>query len=104
MFVADLILFLPCVLFVCLSVRQICFYQSGIGTSLNVASNLIEGGTGLGLVDKVQEGYSWIADNWTEGDEIFIFGFSRGAYTVSQSSVCPCSSVNLVKFAHYLPG
>nr|POE89752.1 peroxisomal membrane protein per10 [Quercus suber] len=34
-----------------------------------------------GLAEIVREGYNFIATNWTAGDEIFIFGFSRGAYT-----------------------
>jgi hypothetical protein len=39
------------------------------------------GYTGSGLSEIVREGYQFIATNWTPGDEIFIFGFSRGAYT-----------------------
>jgi len=43
--------------------------------------NFYEGVTGASLADKVEEGYSWLADNYSEGDEIFLIGFSRGAYT-----------------------
>ncbi|KAG6336091.1 hypothetical protein ID866_2988, partial [Astraeus odoratus] len=39
------------------------------------------GATGLSLADKVQEAYAFIAQNYFPGDEIFLFGFSRGAYT-----------------------
>ncbi len=31
--------------------------------------------------ENVCEGYNFIANNWAPGDEIFLFGFSRGAYT-----------------------
>ena len=37
--------------------------------------------TGSGLSDLVREGYQFLATNYTRGDEIFIFGFSRGAYS-----------------------
>lgn len=30
---------------------------------------------------KIRDAYAYIVQNWTEGDEIFLFGFSRGAYT-----------------------
>lgn len=39
------------------------------------------GGLGLGLADNVIEAYNFLALNYAAGDEIFLFGFSRGAYT-----------------------
>lgn len=42
--------------------------------------NKFMGATGAGLGEFVREGYQFIATNYTPGDEIFIFGFSRGAY------------------------
>lgn len=36
---------------------------------------------GIGLAENSREAYSFIANNYTRGDEIFLFGFSRGAYT-----------------------
>uniref|UniRef100_A0A0W0F5N8 T6SS Phospholipase effector Tle1-like catalytic domain-containing protein n=1 Tax=Moniliophthora roreri TaxID=221103 RepID=A0A0W0F5N8_MONRR len=60
---------------------QIVFYQSGIGSEKNFYAEYIEGTTGGGLVDKVEEAYAFIAHNYLPGDEIFLFGFSRGAYT-----------------------
>jgi uncharacterized protein (DUF2235 family) len=36
---------------------------------------------GLGLEENAEDAYSFIAHNYVEGDEIFILGFSRGAYT-----------------------
>lgn len=65
----------------CLSERQVVFYQSGVGTDLDAKSNLIQGATGKGLFEKVIEAYSWLVDNYVPGDEIFLFGFSRGSYT-----------------------
>jgi uncharacterized protein (DUF2235 family) len=39
------------------------------------------GGTGSGLSEHVREAYGFLAHNYAAGDEIFLFGFSRGAYT-----------------------
>lgn len=36
---------------------------------------------GLGLAENAEETYSFIANNYVDNDEIFILGFSRGAYT-----------------------
>lgn len=39
------------------------------------------GAFGVGLNENVCEAYVWLCLNWIPGDEIFIFGFSRGAFT-----------------------
>ncbi|KAJ7596991.1 hypothetical protein C8J56DRAFT_918849 [Mycena floridula] len=62
-------------------IPQIVFYQSGIGSEKNFYAEYIEGTTGASLGDKVEEAYAFIAHNYFPGDEIFLFGFSRGAYT-----------------------
>ncbi|KIJ26135.1 hypothetical protein M422DRAFT_785320 [Sphaerobolus stellatus SS14] len=63
-------------------IPQIVFYQHGVGSEQNFYSEFIEGATGASLAEKVQEAYAFIAHNYRKGDEIFLFGFSRGAYTV----------------------
>ncbi|KAH7883544.1 hypothetical protein F5I97DRAFT_1893739 [Phlebopus sp. FC_14] len=62
-------------------VPQIVFYQTGVGSSPNFYSEYIQGAIGTSLVEKVEEAYAFIAQNYHPGDEIFLFGFSRGAYT-----------------------
>jgi len=62
-------------------IPQIVFYQSGVGTETNTAATWLEGATGETLGDKVQDAYAFIAQNFQPGDEVFCFGFSRGAYT-----------------------
>ncbi|KAF8523076.1 hypothetical protein BU17DRAFT_43975 [Hysterangium stoloniferum] len=62
-------------------VHQVVFYQSGVGSEQNFYAEYIEGATGASLAEKVQEAYAFIAHNYQKGDEIFLFGFSRGAYT-----------------------
>ncbi|RDB28797.1 hypothetical protein Hypma_015566 [Hypsizygus marmoreus] len=63
------------------AIPQVVFYQSGIGSDKNFYSRYVEGTTGGSLGDKVEEAYAFIAHNYHPGDEIFLFGFSRGAYT-----------------------
>lgn len=58
-------------------VPQIVFYQSGIGSSPNFYSEYVQGTTGSSLGEKIQEAYAFIAQNYSPGDEIFLFGFSR---------------------------
>src|SRR6202000_3564146 len=56
-------------------------YPRGVATSGLQAEVLIEGMTGLGLDENIRSAYMFIAQNYLPGDEIFLFGFSRGAYT-----------------------
>lgn len=62
-------------------VQQLVLYLSGVGTSGYTADRWLGGAFGLGLFDNVRSGYRWLALNYDPGDEIFVFGFSRGAYT-----------------------
>lgn len=57
---------------------QVVFYDWGVGTY----HDKIGGGAfGVGLEKNVQDGYRFIVQNYDPGDEIWLFGFSRGAYT-----------------------
>ena len=61
-------------------IPQICYYHYGVGGSGGVFSRFA-GFNGAGIDEIIREGYEFICSNYTVGDEIFIFGFSRGAYT-----------------------
>ncbi|CAG8954480.1 hypothetical protein HYFRA_00004392 [Hymenoscyphus fraxineus] len=61
-------------------VNQIIYYHAGVGTSPGVMSSLT-GALGKGISEHVREAYSFIATNYTSGDEIILVGFSRGAFT-----------------------
>jgi uncharacterized protein (DUF2235 family) len=61
---------------------QIVYYQAGVGTGLTFVDQLLGGGTGKGISENIREAYSFLANNYTEGDSIFLLGFSRGAFTV----------------------
>ncbi|WPL57919.1 phospholipase effector Tle1 domain-containing protein [Qipengyuania profunda] len=58
---------------------QIVYYDEGVGTA---SDETFRGGAfGKGLVANVQEAYRFLIFNYRPGDEIFVFGFSRGAFT-----------------------
>jgi uncharacterized protein (DUF2235 family) len=59
---------------------QIVYYHPGVGTG-NGLDKLIGGSTGVGLSRNMRDAYAFIVDNYVSGAEIFLFGFSRGAYT-----------------------
>ncbi|KAI1620276.1 hypothetical protein EDD37DRAFT_641053 [Exophiala viscosa] len=68
-------------------IHQLVFYENGIGTGDNSWYNTFVGGaTGEGLAEHIREAYSWICMNYNPGDEIFILGFSRGAFTARSIS------------------
>lgn len=55
------------------------FYDWSVGSYYAT----IRGGvSGLGIMKNIQDGYRFIVQNYDVGDELFLFGFSRGAYTV----------------------
>lgn len=60
-------------------VSQILYYGRGVGTG---SGEKVRGGfSGAGLDDNIIDGYRFLGNNYHPGDEIFLFGFSRGAYT-----------------------
>ncbi|NVK33690.1 MAG: DUF2235 domain-containing protein [Rhodobacteraceae bacterium] len=61
-------------------VEQIRYYCQGVGTG-NAVDTLTGGMFGAGLSNHVLECYRFLANNYCVGDEIYIFGFSRGAFT-----------------------
>ena len=85
-------------------IPQIVNYHFGVGTQGGVVDRFISGTTGEGLGDGVREGYSFLANNYHHGDEIFLIGFSRGAFT-ARSIAGLISEVGLLtkKGLHALP-
>ena len=60
-------------------IAQVIFYDEGVGTS---KYEKFSGGIfGAGLVKNIADGYRFLILNYTPGDELYVFGFSRGAYT-----------------------
>jgi hypothetical protein len=62
-------------------IPQIVHYHLGVGTG-NFVDRMVGGGAGVGLSNSVKSCYGFLVDNYKPGDEILLFGFSRGAYVV----------------------
>ncbi len=60
-------------------IEQRVFYDKGVGTG--PFDRLRGGAFGWGIKKKIVEAYSFMVENYDSGDELFFFGFSRGAYT-----------------------
>jgi len=61
---------------------QVVFYHPGIGTFGSWMSRLSDGYTGTGVSRNILEAYRFVVENHEPGDQFFLFGFSRGAFTV----------------------
>lgn len=71
--------------------EQIGYYHPGLGTMeppgalTNIArrtTRLLGKAFGYGLEADIRDAYGFILNNFDPGDRLFLFGFSRGAYTV----------------------
>src|SRR5258708_35717145 len=62
------------------AIAQHVIYHDGVGADGDLAQRLLGGVIGLGLKDIVQNVYGRLAIDYVAGDEVYIFGFSRGAY------------------------
>lgn len=62
-------------------IRQVKMYESGVGSSYTLTDKFGGGITGQGLDKKIKDVYSFLVMNYVQGDDIYLFGFSRGAYT-----------------------
>ncbi|KAG9514932.1 hypothetical protein KCV07_g7741, partial [Aureobasidium melanogenum] len=61
--------------------QQIVWYDSGIGTTSGWLGKKVEGAIGAGIEGNIIEAYNFVVLNWSPGDQVLCFGFSRGAYT-----------------------
>ncbi|KAH9221860.1 hypothetical protein DL95DRAFT_355235 [Leptodontidium sp. 2 PMI_412] len=70
---------------------QLVYYDAGVGSGdITSAEAKRQGGLGIGLLDNVLEAYNFLVNNYNAGDELFFFGFSRGAYTVRATAGLVC--------------
>lgn len=80
--------------------QQVTFYDEGLGAEhkrewWRWAYDLASRATGLGISQNIKDCYTALIEYYEPGDRVFVFGFSRGAYTVPVSAVCwhcVCSS------------
>jgi hypothetical protein len=61
--------------------EQLKYYHPGVGTDGSALQRALGGAVGLGLDKNIMSAYNWLARNYADGDQIFLLGFSRGAYT-----------------------
>jgi uncharacterized protein (DUF2235 family) len=100
--------------------RQLLYYDPGVGTlpepnaftRLHKWVSKVYGlAFGGGLLRKVGEAYTYLMETWAPGDRVFLFGFSRGAYTARVLAgllyalgLLPRANTNLVPYALRLFG
>ncbi|KAI8931192.1 hypothetical protein NX059_011542 [Plenodomus lindquistii] len=69
---------------------QLVYYDAGVGTAMGNIESKLMGAYGGGLDENVCEAYNFLVNNYSKGDELFFFGFSRGAYTVRACAGLVC--------------
>ncbi|KAH8103592.1 hypothetical protein BXZ70DRAFT_889242 [Cristinia sonorae] len=95
--------------------KQLVYYQTGIGTYVDSAfkapflsgiSEVVDEMLAWNLPNHIKAGYAFLMENYTRGDKICIFGFSRGAYTaralagmVQKVGVLPPHNYQQIPFA-----
>lgn len=63
-------------------IPQLTYYDPGIGTSGLKIKQIFDGATGTGISKNILEAYKYLIFNYEIGDDLYLFGFSRGAFTV----------------------
>ena len=63
-------------------IKQIKHYDTGVATIGSSVARAVNGVLGVGLESNIINAYKFIVWNYEPGDELYFFGFSRGAYTV----------------------
>src|SRR3954447_6520196 len=87
--------------------EQLIHYEKGVGTR---RFERFSGGTfGFGLSRNVIDGYRFLVEAYDPGDELYFFGFSRGAFTarslaglVRNSGILRRENAGMVKAAYKL--
>ena len=62
-------------------IDQVVYYHDGVGTG-GPLDKLTGGAFGRGIEDNIRDLYRFVVYNYEAGDDLFLFGFSRGAFTV----------------------
>ena len=73
-------------------VEQITFHDDGVGTDKLRWLRVLGGAFGLGLTQNLRQLYTFIVTNYEPGDRLYLFGFSRGAFTIRSLAgmICRC--------------
>jgi uncharacterized protein (DUF2235 family) len=83
-------------------VPQIVYYDQGVGTG-NIVDRLSGGAFGEGLEQNIHDAYRFLASNYERDDQLFVFGFSRGAFTARSivGMIRKCGVLALKNVKHY---
>lgn len=87
---------------------QVAFYDDGVGTSTFKPLAMLGGAFGFGLKRNVLDLYVQLSRTYRPGDRLYMFGFSRGAFTIrilaglvlKQGLVAPSSDAEMQRNAH----
>ncbi|MEM8951272.1 MAG: DUF2235 domain-containing protein [Pseudomonadota bacterium] len=79
--------------------RQLAFYDSGVGTLGFKPLQVLGGAFGWGLSRNVRQLYENLCRHYQPGDRIYVFGFSRGAFTarILAHFICTCGILDREK-------
>lgn len=64
---------------------QVVFYDRGVGTGWGL-DRLTGGAFGQGVTRNIEDAYRFLVNNYSNGDEVYLFGFSRGSYTARSTA------------------
>ena len=80
--------------------QQVAMYHDGVGTESLKWLRAFGGATGWGLSRNVKQLYGELARVYDPGDHIFLFGFSRGAFTVRTLGglITTCGILDIAKY------
>jgi len=82
---------------------QLVYYNPGVGTSGSWLQRLIDGYTGRGVAANIIQAYHFLIDVFVPGDQLYLLGFSRGAFTVrSLAGLIRCCGILRRKETHVL--
>ena len=83
-------------------IPQIVYYDQGVGTG-NALDRLSGGAFGQGLEQNIHDAYRFLASNYEPGDQLYVFGFSRGAFTARSivGMIRKCGVLALKNVKHY---
>lgn len=82
------------------AVEQQVYYHPGVGASDDFLDRVFGGAFGQGLGRNICSAYKWLCESYVDGDEIYVLGFSRGAFT-ARSLVGMVSHAGLIAQANW---
>lgn len=77
-------------------IRQVSHYVRGIASNKDQDKKFLRGAVGAEVGDRIAEAYRFLKNNYDAGDEVYIFGFSRGAFEARSLA----SLIQLIGIAH----